>query len=172
MTTITVASIRHNPKLSKITTADGDEFGFWSNKADKLGLVEGGTYNIEVQHWESKSGETLPIIVKAKRVTIGAQAEGRAPKREPFVSGLPDRPQHPAPAPAPSPFRTPEQMFVSEVICAYIAAGKCANPAELRDAIAAIRAAYNRNWGGPNADGTAFIHPPATSRMNGNGAAH
>jgi hypothetical protein len=86
MTTITVATIRHNPKLSKITTPEGDEFAFWSDKADKLGLEEGRSYNIEVNHWEGKDGRTVPVIVKTKRVTLGAQQRASADP-VPFQSG-------------------------------------------------------------------------------------
>jgi hypothetical protein len=100
MATITVASIRHNPKLSKITTPEGDEFAFWSDKADKLGLEEGRTYNIEVNHWEGKDGRTVPVIVKTKRVTLGVQQRASA-EPVPFTSGA----FRPAPG---SPLATPQ----------------------------------------------------------------
>jgi hypothetical protein len=171
MTTITVAAIKWNPKLSKLRTADGDEYGFWTNKADKLQLEEGKIYNIEVDHWSGQDGKSVPIIIKAKRVTVGGQstAARSAPPPEPFVSGA-YRANGASSAPAPAAFRTPEQMFVSEVVCAYIAAGKCEDPAKLKTAIAAIRAAFNGNWG-PGADQNTFLASEAGHQHNGNGAA-
>ena len=164
---ITVAGIQAQGgnKPSFVVTQTGARLKCFPDKIDKFGIEIGGTYNLEVSEYTNAHGTSL-TIVKAKRVTTGLPAP-----REPFVSGLPDRPHHSAPPPAPAAFRTPEQMFVSEVICAYIAAGKCANPAELKATIAAIRAAYNGNWGGPNGNGTAYIHADPAPHMNGNGAA-
>jgi len=75
-----------------------------------------------------------------------------------------------APAPAangngngngqPAAFRTPEQMFVSEVLTAYINNGRC-EPEKLTQTINYIRVAWNRTFGG--SDGT-FLASEAGQR--------
>lgn len=172
MTTITIQTIRSGPKRSLVITTEGRQYGFWTNKAEFLRLQEGATYNIVAKEWkEDDEGNMLYNITSAKLVTIGAQTT----TREPFVSGTyrqkePSSPPSPA-APDRGGFRSPEQITIAEIVCAYIAAGQCP-PEKLKDIMTLARQAYNTNFGGPNADGTAFIHPSAPSRMNGNGAAH
>jgi hypothetical protein len=138
MGTITIAEIRQKPKRSIIVTSDGKQYGCWTDKLAKLGLEQGATYNVETESFETDSGNTLFNVISAKRVTIGAAVERFPSPSQPAQSG---------PAAAGAAFRTPEQMFVSELLTAYIGAGKCANPSELKDTIAKIREAWRLTFG-------------------------
>jgi len=134
MGTITIAEIRQKPKRSVIFTTDGKQYGCWTDKLGKLGLEQGATYNIETESFETDNGTTLFNIVAAKRVTIGAAVERFPSPSQSAQSG-------------PAAFRTPEQMFASELLVAYIGAGKCANPGELKDTITKIREAWRLTFG-------------------------
>ncbi len=121
MGTITVAEIRQKPKRSVIITTDGKQYGCWTDKLLKLGLERGDSYNVETDTFETDNGTTLFNIISAKRVTMTGGAEP-----------VPLQPRQQPPAgPAATPFRTPKQLTVTELLVAYIRAGKCANPADL-----------------------------------------
>lgn len=121
MGTITVAEIRQKPKRSVIVTTDGKQYGCWTDKLLKLGLEQGGTYNVETESFTTDNGTTLFNIISAKRVTMGGGAEP-----------VPLHPRSQPPAgPVATQFRTPKQLTVTELLVAYIRAGKCANPGEL-----------------------------------------
>lgn len=143
MFTITVASIDRKPRRSAIVTTEGRRHFCWTNKLDELGIEPGGTFNVSTEDYPGKDG-TLTNIASAKRVTLGAAAE-----REAFKSGAyrpPENSPLASPAASGAPFRTPEQLTITEIICAYIANGRCP-PEKLAETIGYIRRAWNSNWG-------------------------
>lgn len=134
---ITVASIRP-PAAGKsrtlITTTDGQRFGCWQDKAPMF--RPGASYDVVIEESEHE-GRTYQNIKKAAPAASFEKTSG--PQAAP-VSG-------PASAPAAAAaFRTPEQMFVTEVLTAYIANGRCA-PEKLADTIGYIRRAWGRTFG-------------------------
>jgi hypothetical protein len=142
MSTITVAAIETKPKRSIVITADGRRLGCWTDKIAKLGLEQGASYNIETADTEF-GDKVLTNIVSAKRVTMGLPRPGS----EPLVSSTYHQSEgNPRPA-AGAAFRTPEQMFVSEVLTAYITNGRC-EPQKLTETINFIRTAWDRTFGG------------------------
>lgn len=131
---ITIASIKPGPKRSIVFTTEGQEYGFWTNKADALDLKQGVAYNVETEMWkdDEKSGKPLFNIVRAKRITMGKAMAAR---------------QAPTPSEPPAaPFRTPEMFFVQDILGHYIDAGQCP-PTELIRYINAIRYAWNKTLG-------------------------
>lgn len=71
MTAIAVASIELKETRSVIITTDGRRLGIWTDQMDKLGIEQGGTYEVETQAKEV-NGRTLTNIVKAKRIANAA----------------------------------------------------------------------------------------------------
>lgn len=134
---ITIADIQMKPKRCIVITTAGRRLGCWADKLAKLGLEVGATYNVETE--ESQFGDAiLTNIVSAKRVT-SAQEINSTPSAA-RVSG------QTTPVSASTPFRTPEQITVAEITCAYITAGKCSNPAELKQTMQAICNAFRATW--------------------------
>ena len=135
MGTITIAEIRQKPKRSVIITTERRQLGCWTDKIGKLGLEQGATYNFETEDHETNNGTILTNIVNAKRVTLGAP--------------VPQDPANPQPSGQPisgAPFRTPEQITTAEIVCAYIANGRCP-PEKLAETIGYVRRAWNSHWG-------------------------
>lgn len=127
---ITIADIQMKPKRCIVVTTAGRKLGCWADKIARLGLEAGGTYNVETE--ETQFGDaTLTNIVSAKRVTTPPAEQVR---------------QQSGPAAAGQSFRTPEQITVAEIVCAYIGAGKCTNPAELKQTMQAICNAFRATW--------------------------
>lgn len=126
---ITVAKIELKEKRSAVITTEGRRLGVWTDKLGKFGLTEGGTYEVETEESDF-NGRTLTNITKAKQV-------GSMPLSP---NGSPGHTSQSAP------FRTPEQMFVSEVLTAYIAAGRC-EPQKLTETINYIRNAWRSTLG-------------------------
>ena len=125
---ITVAAIEMKPKRCIIITTEGRRLGCYADKIAKFGFETGAAYNVETT--EVQYGDSLLTnITGAKRVTV--------------VAGQPAAQSAP---PLAAPFRTPEQMTVTEITCAYVAAGKCTNPAELRQTMQAILNAFRATW--------------------------
>ena len=126
-TTITVQSIKPpngSQKSGCITTTAGEKFWLW---ASKLGTAKiGATY--EVIFEENKGFNNISTMTEVE----GSAAASRSPSQ-------------PAP-PTAAPFRTPEQMSVTEIVCAYIKSGKCANPSELRRAMQEAQNAFRATW--------------------------
>lgn len=127
-TTLTVKLI--NPPApgksrGSIVGMDGQRIGAFG---EKIGLFEvGKTY--EVEYVESEyNGSMLKNVRSAKEIASAPAAQGTA---------------H---IPAAAPFRTPEQMSVTEIICAYIASGRC-EPDKLKEIIGYVRRAWNSHYG-------------------------
>jgi hypothetical protein len=138
---ITIADIQMKPKRCIVITTAGRRLGCWADKLAKLGLEVGATYNVETE--ESQFGDAiLTNIVSAKRVTA-ATAVTASERSATTTSG---RNTSVCPPPAGQPFRTPEQITVAEITCAYISAGKCSNPAELKQTMQAICNAFRATW--------------------------
>jgi hypothetical protein len=127
MTTITIASIELKEKRSIVITTQGRRLGCWTTNLGKFGLETGGTFEVETEDSDF-NGRTLTNIIQAKK-----------------VGSMPPPAAAPA-APQAAPFRTPEQMFVSEVLTSYIANGRCA-PEKLTETIRFIRAAWQNTFG-------------------------
>lgn len=168
---ITVRSITvgEGRKPSVVMTAEGMKLKCFPDKIARFGIEIGATYNVETDEYTNDWG-TTHTIVKAKRVTTGAPQQ-----RDEYQSGAarpdgytPRQPAPPAAGPDRGGFRSPQQITVAEIVCAYIAAGQCP-PEKLGEIMTLARQAYNSNFGGPNGDGTAFIG--RASQMNGNGHA-
>jgi hypothetical protein len=127
---ITIADIRppgEGKQSARITTTGGESLWLWSSK---LGLVKvGSTYEADV---EEKNG--FKNIKTVKQVESPAAPSQFTPR------------QAAAPSAAGAPFRTPEQITVAEITCAYISAGKCSNPAELKQTMQAICNAFRATW--------------------------
>src|SRR5882672_3167469 len=119
MPMITVASIDTGPKKSKIITTEGRRLGCFNDKLAKWQIEQGASYNVE-----TVDNDFGTNIVSAKRVTMGLSAP-----------------------PAGAVFRTPKQLFVSEVLTAYIAAGRC-EPQKLTETINYIATAWDCTLGG------------------------
>lgn len=142
MGVITITEIRQKPKRSVIITADGKQYGCWTDKLGKLGLEQGASYNVETDTFEADNGKTLFNIISAKRVTVGASITASEPS-VPRTSGQ----NSPVGSPSPNaPFRTPEQMFVEGVVTAYIGNGRC-DPEKLTEIVGFVRKAWNSHWG-------------------------
>lgn len=128
---ITIADIQMKPKRCIVITSAGRRLGCWADKLGKLGLEKGGTYNVETE--ESQFGDALLTnIVSAKRVTTPAADACPSNQASPAAAGVP--------------FRTPEQMFVSDVLPAYVAAGKCTSPGELKRIMLELCNAFRATW--------------------------
>jgi len=123
---ITIASLDAKEKLTFVTTTENRKLRVWNDKAGRLGLEQGGTYEVETEATDYGTH-----ITKAKRVAAPPAAANHGAS---------------APAAAGAPFRTPEQMFVQGLLEAYIRAGKCANPGDLKAAGHAILDAYRDIW--------------------------
>ena len=130
MSTITIASIEIKPKRSIAISTEGNRFGFWQDDASKLNLHIGSTYEVETSASEY-NGKTLVNIKKARLVAATATA---APPPASNSAGISSQ------------FRTPEQMFVSEVLTAYIGNGRC-DPEKLTETILYIRKAWKHTFG-------------------------
>lgn len=135
---ITVDRVDQKPKLSVVRTTNGRQLKCWTDKLGRFGLEAGGTYNIETEERPFGDNE-VTMITGAKRVAS-------APTGSPSAAET-YRQNGATSAPAPQPFRSPEQMFVSEVLVAYISSGRC-EPAKLPETIAYIRRAWNISFGG------------------------
>jgi hypothetical protein len=135
-TTLTVKLINQPGSTGRgsIVGTDDQRLGIFHEKASLFEV--GKTYEIEYVE-SDRNGRTLRNVKSAKQVA--------APVSEPFVSGAYRPPASPALQPAA--FRTPEQMFVSEIVAAYIASGRCANPGELKDTIAKLREVWRQTFG-------------------------
>ena len=138
MPMITVASIDTGPKKSKIITTEGRRLGCFNDKLAKWQIEQGASYNVE-----TVDNDFGTNIVSAKRVTMGLPA----PSSEPFVSGTYRQAGPVSAPPAGAVFRTPKQLFVSEVLTAYIAAGRC-EPQKLTETINYIATAWDCTLGG------------------------
>jgi hypothetical protein len=137
MPMITVASIETGPKKSKVFTTNGSRLGCFNDKLAKWGIEQGASYNVE-----TVDNDFGTNIVSAKRVTIG-MAAALPTLQTPANTGV---------SASISAFRTPEQMFVSEVLTAYITNGRC-EPQKLTETINFIRSAWDRTFGGHS------VHP-------------
>lgn len=132
MSTITIASIRSGPKRSLVITTEGAQYGFWTNKAEVLGLKVGAAYNIEAQEWkEDDEGNMLFNIISAKRVTMGGASRPpatSAPPEEPTASGVYRR-NGPSSAPPADHYRPThpvdaQRMFVAKLLGDAITSGQ------------------------------------------------
>jgi hypothetical protein len=128
---ITVASIETGPKKSKIMTTEGRRLGCFNDKLAKWGIEQGASYNVE-----TVDNDFGTNIVSAKRVTMGLPTSQTPTSTTPSSGGG-----------ASGVFRTPKQLFVSEVLTAYIAAGRC-EPQKLTETINYIAAAWDCTLGG------------------------
>lgn len=128
---ITIASIELKEKRSIVVTTDGRKLGCWTDKIGKFDLKRDQTYEIETEATDF-NGRTLTNIVKAKQI----------------ASTSPPPPTSANGGGSSAAFRTPEQMFVSEILVAYIASGRCETPAKLTETINHIRVAWNKTFGG------------------------
>lgn len=122
MEIITIASLDPKEKLTFVSTTDGRKLRVWNDKAERLGLEQGGTYEVETE-----GSQYGTHITKAKRIA--------AP---PAVAKSPVQP-------AAAPFRTPEQMFAQGIIEAYIGNGRCP-PEKLTETIGYVLKAFNHHW--------------------------
>lgn len=105
-----------------IVTTDGQRLGCWPELA---GIFEkGGSYDVAIEE-SHHEGRTYYNIKKA------------APAAAPAASAAQG---------AAAAFRSPEQISVTEITCAYIAAGACP-PAKLADVIRQVRQAWGQNFG-------------------------
>jgi hypothetical protein len=128
MPMITIAAIETGAKRSKVITTEGRRLGCFNDKLAKWGIEQGASYNVE-----TVDNDFGTNIVSAKRVTMG----------------LPQSSPQPTPANgrgSSGAFRTPKQMFMSEVVVAYIASGRC-EPQKLRETIKYIDAAWDDTQG-------------------------
>jgi hypothetical protein len=125
---ITIASINTSAnKLCTVQTTDGRKgLAVWKSQLDKLNIQGGGsTYEVETESWNDKT-----IITKATPIAA-ASTPSPTPVNGAILSGG---------------FRTPEQMFVSEVLTAYISNGRC-EPEKLTETINYIRKAWTNTFG-------------------------
>lgn len=83
MTIITIASIELKETRSVVLTTDRKRLGVWTDKLGKLGLEEGGTYEVETES-KDLNGRTLTNIVQAKRSTAAPVTKTPA---EPISNG-------------------------------------------------------------------------------------
>ena len=116
---------------------------------EKVGLFEvGKTYEIEYTETD-RNGKTLRNVKSAKLIAPASPQPQQAATPSSVANGhgngngykTGSGDGHGAA------FRTPEQMFVTEILTAYIGAGKCANPAELKDTIVKLREAWRVTFG-------------------------
>jgi hypothetical protein len=135
--TITVADIippTQERKRGSIVGIDGTRIGVFAEKVGQFQI--GKTYEVD-------TGDGQYPNVRSAKPTASASAA------TPFVSGA-YRQNAPASAPpiaAPATaFRTPEQMTATEIVCAYIAIGKCASPADLRRTMQEAVNAFRAIW--------------------------
>ncbi len=131
MTTITLTVTRIDPpkpngKKSKIVGTNNEAVYAFPDKAAKFTI--GRTYEIDCSTSEY-NGKTLNHLESFAEVEAS-----KAP------AAAPASPQSTA-------FRTPEQMFVSEILTAYIAAGKIADPAALLRTTNTIREVWRNTFG-------------------------
>jgi hypothetical protein len=159
---ITVASIQvqDGRKPSVITTTEGIKLKCFPDKVERWGIEVGASFNVETSEYIGQKGFKSLTIENAKRVTLGKMANVRSWAEPPAAAP-------PAPA-ARSQFRTPKEMFVSEVLTAYIANGRCA-PEKLTETIRYIMTAWEQTFGGN--DGTFLASEAGHGQHNGNGAA-
>jgi hypothetical protein len=158
---ITVASIQiqDGRKPSVITTTEGVKLKCFPDKVERWGIEVGASFNVETSEYIGEKGFKSLTIENAKRVTLGRMANVKS-----WAGGAAAAAP---PAPARSAFRTPKEMFVSEVLTAYIANGRCA-PEKLTETIRYIMTAWEQTFGGN--DGS-FLASEAGHQHNGNGAA-
>jgi hypothetical protein len=123
-----------------IVGTDGARLGLFS---EKLHLFEvGKTYEIEYTE-KPQGNRTLRNVRSAKQVAAPATLLTTSTPSPTTTSG---RNTSVCSPPAGQPFRTPEQITVAEITCAYITAGKCSNPAELKQTMQAICNAFRATW--------------------------
>jgi hypothetical protein len=115
---------------------------------EKVGLFEvGKTYAIEFTETD-RGGKTLRNVKSAKLVAASPAAQSAAPTA-PATNGNGNGNGHKSGNGNghSAAFRTPEQLFVCEILTAYIGTGKCTNPAELKDTIVKLRDAWRVTFG-------------------------
>jgi hypothetical protein len=143
----TVAEIKLPPagkERGNIITTDGRKYGCFR---EKFGLfTPNGTYEAEVSDGQYCN------IVSAKLLSAASpqpQPAASAPSANGYANGSANGHGHGNGNGNGhgAVFRTPEQMFVTEILTAYIGAGKCANPAELKDTIIKLREAWRVTFG-------------------------
>jgi hypothetical protein len=127
--TLTVVGInapKPNGKKSKIVGTNNETVYAFPDKAAKFTL--GRTYEIDCSTSEY-NGKTLnhlesftEVEAKTPAATLPSQGGG-------------------------APFRTPEQMFVSEILTAYIAAGRLEKPSMLLAATVEVRKVWHHTFG-------------------------
>jgi hypothetical protein len=130
----TVAEIKLPPQgkdKGSIITTDGRRFGCFREKFGSFQL--NGTYQAEVTDGQYCNIVSAKLLAAASPPTTASTPQ---PNGNGYGNGF-----H-SPSPQAAPFRTPEQIFVQGVVEAYISAGRCANPAELKDTMVRLRDAF------------------------------
>jgi hypothetical protein len=127
--TLTVARIdppKGNGKKSKIVGVAGEVVYAFPDKAGKF--VPGHAYEIDysTNDWNGKTFNNLESFQEVEAAKAASATTSSASIQ--------------------APFRTPEQMFVTEILTAYIGNGRC-EPQKLTETINFIRAAWHHTFG-------------------------
>ena len=112
-----------------IVGTNGERLGVFTEKVDLFEV--GKTY--EIEYTEKQQGNR-----KLRNVRSAKPVAGTPPAAATHAT--------PAAAAAGASFRTPEQLSAIEITCAYIAAGKCANPADLKRTMQEAVNAFRAIW--------------------------
>jgi hypothetical protein len=148
----TVAEIKlpaAGKERGNIITSDGRKYGCFR---EKFGLFQvGSSYDADISDGQYQN------IVSAKLLAAASPPAQQQPAPAPQTNG---NGHANGSYPQAAAFRTPEQMFVSGVLTAYINSGRC-EPEKLTQTINYIRVAWNRTFGGN--DGT-FLASEAGQR--------
>ena len=131
-TVVRIDPPRPGGKKNKIIGMAGEVIYAYPDKAAQF--VAGRHYEVNVTTSEY-NGKPINNLETFKEVAAPARQE---PAQSPPTS------HHAAQSAA---FPTPEQMFVSEVLTAYIGAGKIEDPVKLTQAIINIRKAWHHTFG-------------------------